>query len=269
MPVSVDDEDFVDRALTAYVTGVPGRFVALTALLLYPGLGLVAPLLLGWPSNWFFAVNVATVGAAAVLCLAWFVVQLERSQRRHLVDWTTNLRLLSSEEFEWFVGEVFRREGWSVRETGSQSRADGNIDLELTKGGERRLIQCKAWQSRQVPIDQIRAFGGTLLREGRTGADAIFVTLSDFNEHARAEAKRLGIALIDGRDLFRRAEAVRRSEPCPECSQPMMLGKSEHGWWFRCTTAGCRGKRNLDSDAGRAIDMLTQPPAKVFRPARD
>ena len=35
----------------------------------------------------------------------------------------------------------------------------------------------------------------------------IFVTLSDFNEHAEAEARESGMALIDGRELFRRAEA--------------------------------------------------------------
>ncbi len=211
------------------------------------------------PNNWFFSVNLISVVAAGAVGLTWFVVQLERSHRRHLVDWTTNLRLLSAEEFEWFVGEVFRREGWTVRETGSQSRADGNVDLELSRGTERRLVQCKRWQSWQIPISEIRAFGGTLLRAGHRGADGIFVTLSDFNEHAEAEARESGMALIDGRELFRRAEAVRRAEPCPECAKPMTLGKSEHGWWFRCTAPSCKGKRHLDADAGRAVDLLTPP----------
>lgn len=253
----------MDRALYTFASRVSGRVVAGLAFLLYPGLGLIMPLILGWSDNWVFGVNVVATMAAGLLVLVWFVDRLERSHRRHLLDWTSNLRLLSAEEFEWFVGEVFRREGWSVRETGSQSRADGNIDLELLNGRQRRLVQCKRWQSWQVSVADVRAFGGALLREGRQGSDGIFVTLSDFNEHAMEEAKRIGISLIDGRELFRRAEAVRRNEPCPNCASPMTLSRSERGWWFRCTAAGCKGKRHLDADVGRAVDLLTQPPIRV------
>lgn len=256
-----NDDGPLDRTLYALASRLSGRAVAAVALLLYPGLGLIVPLLLGWSDNWLFGVNLVATMNAGLLLLVWFVVRLERSHRRHLVDWTSNLRLLSAEEFEWFVGEVFRREGWTVRETGSQSRADGNIDLELTKDRLRRLVQCKRWQSWQVSVDEVRAFAGALLREGRDGRDGIFVTLSDFNEHAVAEAKRTGITLVDGRELFQRAEAVRRAEPCPECARPMTLSRSEHGWWFRCKAPGCKGKRHLDADAGRAVDFLTQPSA--------
>ena len=40
-----------DRVLIPFVTRVPGRVVAAAALLFYPGIGLVLPLLLGWPSR--------------------------------------------------------------------------------------------------------------------------------------------------------------------------------------------------------------------------
>jgi hypothetical protein len=48
------------------------------------------------------------------------------------MEWTSDLRSLSAEEFEWLVGEFFRREEWDVRETGRQDGPDGNVDLELT-----------------------------------------------------------------------------------------------------------------------------------------
>jgi hypothetical protein len=34
-------------------------------------------------------------------------VRVEAGHRRHLVEWTTNLRHLDAAEFEWLVGEVF------------------------------------------------------------------------------------------------------------------------------------------------------------------
>jgi hypothetical protein len=257
--MSKTEDWFLDRIVFPSVNRVSGRTVAAIALVLYPGLGLVAPLLLGWPGNWFFTVNLIAVSFAAFISLAWLIVRLEQSHRRHLVDWTTNLRLLSAEEFEWFVGEIFRREGWTVRETGSQSRSDGNIDLEIEKPGDHRYVQCKRWEARQVPVDHVRSFAGALLREGTDGGHGIYVTLSGFNEHATREAQASGMTLIGGLELFRRAEAVRRTEPCPACGQPMTLGKSEHGWWFRCVAPGCAGKRDLGRDPAIAVELLTQP----------
>ena len=257
--MSNHEDGLVERSLFSFVTRVPARVVGVVALALYPGLGLIMPILLGLPSNWFFAVNVVSVGLAALLTLVWLIVRLDQSHRRHLVDWTTNLRLLSAEQFEWFVGEVFHREGWAVRETGSQSRPDGNVDLEIVKGADHYYVQCKRWQSWEIPVDAIRGFAGALLREGTDGAHGIFVTLSDFNEHATREAHALRMTLLDRRKLFRRAEAVRRTEPCPICGQPMRLGKSDYGWWFRCTASSCGGKRDLGRDPAIAVELLTQP----------
>jgi threonine synthase len=255
-------ERFVDRAVTALVARVSGRTVLLISLLLYPGLGLALPLALRWSTPNLVMANVVGVTFAAIISLGWLGLQLDANDRRHLVEWTTNLRLLSAEEFEWMVGELFRRDGWKVRETGRQDAPDGNIDLLLTKGAERRIVQCKRWTARRVGVDEVRSFAGALLREGLRGSDGIFVTLSDFNDHAHQEAQRAGIAVVDGRELYSRVEMARRSEPCQVCQHPMVLARSEHGWWFRCVTAGCAGKRDLGSEPGRAVDLLTQgPPA--------
>ena len=252
--------DWLDRAVMALVDHVPGAAIAALAISFYPGLGLLLPLAFKWPAAWLVDANVIGVCGAAVLSLGWFAAQVEAAKRRHLIEWTTELRHLDAEEFEWLVGEVFRREGWKVEETGRQGMPDGNIDLRLDRHGERRLVQCKRWTAWEVNVDQIRRFAGTLLREGLPGKAGIFVTLSEFNDAATAEADKAGIQWIDGRHLAERIDKVRRPQPCPICGQPMQLDRSPHGWWLRCVAAGCRGKRDLGAEPGRAVELLTQPP---------
>src|ERR1700726_4245518 len=151
-------DDLLERTVLGLAGEVPGRIVAAVALLLYPGAGLLLPLVLHWSRWGLVQANVLGTLLAAVVTLGWLIVQIEARDRRHLVEWTTNLRLLNPEEFEWLVGELFRREGWNVRETGHQESADGNIDLVLTRGGLRRIVQCKRWNSWLVGVEDIRGF---------------------------------------------------------------------------------------------------------------
>ena len=249
-----------ERIFWAVVTRISGRTAAAIALLSYAGGGLALPLALNWPVLDLVVANVLGTMLAGLVSLGWLAVQVEARIRRHLVEWTTNLRLLTAEEFEWLVGEVFRREGWEVRETGHQGSPDGNVDLEITRNGQRMIVQCKRWTSNLVGVNEIRKLAGTLMREGLPGSAGMFVTLSDFNEQARAEAQTIGMTLIDNRDLYSRIEKVRRPERCDICQKPMVLARSSRGWWLRCVVAGCQGKRDLGSEPGRAVDLLTQPP---------
>ncbi len=52
---------------------------------------------------------------------------------------------MSWREFELLVGEAYRLQGYRVTETGGG--ADGGIDLALTKGTEKFLVQCKQWKA--------------------------------------------------------------------------------------------------------------------------
>jgi hypothetical protein len=103
-----------------------------------------------------------------------------------------------------------------------------------------------------------RGFAGTLLREGLAGSAGIFVTLSTFTPQASSQAADSALTVIDGRDLFARDENVRRIEPCPACESPMKLDRSARGWWLRCIADGCRRKRDLGSDPGLAVALLTE-----------
>ncbi len=246
--------------MLAFVNRISGTTASVIAIVLYAGVGLAFPLATGMPIYALIYFNViGTVFAAAIL-LGWLLVRIAAGERRNLLEWTTDLRRLNSKEFEWLVGEVFRREGWTVRETGRDDGPDGNIDLELTRNGQRSIVQCKRWTSQSVPVDEIRKFLGTLMREKLSGSAGIFVTLSDFTDQARREARQSEMVLIDNVELFSLIEKVRRTELCPNCHRPMVLSKSQHGWWLRCNQRGCSGKRDLSGDPGKAVDLLIRRP---------
>jgi HJR/Mrr/RecB family endonuclease len=247
----------VERIINSVVSPLSYRAITALAIGLWAA-GLVLPLVLQWSVLGIVASNVVATSFAFTALMVWISVQIEARDRRHLVEWTSDLRKLSAGEFEWFVGEVFRREGWEVEETGRQDGPDGNIDLKLSRGRERAIVQCKRFDSRHVKVDEIRKFVGTLTREGLAAKDGVFVTLSRFNEHAVAEAKQTGLQLVDGVDLHARAEKVRRVEACPVCGAAMLLSRSSYGWWYRCVTDGCGGKRHLAKEPGRAVEVLTR-----------
>lgn len=248
----------LEELVDAFVTHVPGPVVAATAVLLYSGLGLALPLSLHWRTEYLVEANAVGTVLAAVLALAWFIVQIQAGHRRHLLEWTTSLRVLDASEFEFLVGELFRREGWAVTETGGVGTPDGNVDLELARGRDRRIVQCKRWTAQPVGVDDIRRFAGTLMRERLNGKAGVFVTLSSFTEQARKEALETGIEVVDNRELVARIEKVRRTEPCPKCGSPMVVDRSTRGWWLRCRASGCFGKRDLGNDPGRAAQLLVE-----------
>lgn len=254
-------EELIERLITAAVSRDAGLTAAALVIFFYAGLGLAFPLALGWPTAGLVLANILGTLLAGLVVVSWIALQVQAKDRRHLVEWTTNLRLLTAEEFEWLVGEMFRREGWQVRERGRQDSPDGNIDLEITRDGDRALVQCKRWTAILVGVKEVRELGGTLMRGGvPTKMTGILVTLSDFTEAAIAEAQAIGLTLINGRVLYSRIEKVRRAELCEICHEPMILDRSVRGWWLRCRTAGCRGKRDLSAEPGRAIDFLIRPP---------
>ena len=250
----------LERLLVAVAKRASDRGIVALATASYAGIGLALPLALGWSIPWLVAANVFGTILAGLLLVVWIAVVVQTGRRRNLMEWSTDLRRLDAREFEWLVGELFRREGWQVDERGRPDRPDGGIDLVLSRGRHRAIVQCKRWTSWMVGVDDLRSFAGVLSREGLGPRSGIFVTLSSFTEQAIAEAQKLGITLIDNVDLYARVEKVRRPEPCPNCSAPMVFDRSPMGWWFRCVASGCGGKRDISRDPAQAVELLTQPP---------
>ncbi len=253
-------DDALERLLWAVAKRSSGRSITALALILYAGFGLAVPLIFGWPVPWLVSANIVGTAFAGTLIAIWLAIQVQARDRRHLVEWTSDMRLLDSTEFEWLVGEIYRRRGWKVEETGRTDGPDGGVDLSITRDGKRSIVQCKRWTSWPVGVEHVRTFAGALLREGLAGDSGVFVTLSSFTEQARAEGERIGLTLLDNRDMYAMVEEVRKPEPCPICGAPMVLDRSTWGWWFRCVAASCSGKRDLGRDPARAVELLTEYP---------
>jgi HJR/Mrr/RecB family endonuclease len=223
----------------------------------YAVLGVLLPVVMHTGRSWTIALGVLGASGGAIVLMSGLLALKQTADRRRLIEWTSDLRKLDATEFEWLVGEVLRREGWAVTETGHPDRPDGNIDLRAERAGRSMIVQCKRWSAKPVGVDEVRKLAGTASAE--TPADAALVTLSDFTASARAEAPRLRVQLIDGTSLLERVEHVRRSEPCPACTTPMLLHKSTRGWWLRCPRfPDCTGKRDLSTEPGAAVDLLLE-----------
>lgn len=177
---------------------------------------------------------------------------------------------MSWREFEILVGEAYRLQGYRVSETGGGG-ADGGIDLVLTKGTEKFLVQCKQWKAFKVRVDVVRELYGVMAAKGATGG--FVVTSGRFTEDAKAFTDGRNIQLIDGPKLFAMIKQAKQSltntssqsvakpqaasqnaeaEPaCPQCGASMVKrtarkGNNAGGEFWGCSKfPNCRGVRQL------------------------
>ncbi len=189
--------------------------------------------------------------------------------RRRLLDSQQDLESLRQttwQDFERLVGEIYRRQGYRVIETGGGG-ADGGIDLKLVKDGEVWLVQCKRWRREPVGVKVVRELHGVVAAEQATGS--IIITTSTFTTDAKAFARGNPIKLIAGDELLNRVKAVQNSkalaapltqqthsatteEPqnvriCPQCAAPMVQRVARRGqnagqsFWGCSRFPKCRG----------------------------
>lgn len=208
------------------------------------------------PLAWIFPV---------LILFAWGISLFRRNSKRRLFDKQTGLgsiRELSWSQFEALVGEAFRRQGYQVRETGG-SAPDGGVDLVLTKGREKTLVQCKLWKAWSVGVQVIRELYGVM---ASTGADhGIVVSCGKFTKDAQRFAEGKSLLLIDGVALAKLVSGIQAkptSTPespmstsntlpttCPKCGSAMTLRVAKKGpqpgseFWGCTQYPACRGTR--------------------------
>lgn len=249
---------------------VPLPAVAVLAAVVYLLLAVALPALIS--TSVPEAVAYATLGTllASELLVAGLFPLLDARFRRLRLELTTDLRLLSSEDFEELVAQMFRNEGWTAHVVGGRGAPDGGVDLRLERDGEVRLVQCKRWATRMVGVEIVRGLGGVLASEDLPKGAGILVTTSEFTRPAVETADKLGVELIDRKALVPRLEAAGATNllkpvtasqtpwPCPVCGSPMVLDHSPFGWWLHCPSyrSGCEGKRDLGTDPQRALETL-------------
>lgn len=107
------------------------------------------------------------------------------------------LKQLSPEEFELYVGSLFRRKRYTVVHRGGSG--DHGVDLELrSPDGRRAIVQCKRYRN-TVGEQTVRDLLGTLIHE--RAAHAFLATSAEISDAAYAWAAGKPITLLDGRML--------------------------------------------------------------------
>lgn len=177
---------------------------------------------------------------------------------------------MSWREFEMLVGEAYRLQGYRVTETGGGG-ADGGIDLALTKGSEKFLVQCKQWKAYKVGVDVVRELYGVMAAKGATGG--FVVTSGRFTDDAKAFADGRNVQLVDGPKLFTMIKQAKQSltataqqqspkpqmaqqaaaiDPaCPQCGAGMVKRTARKGgnaggeFWGCSKYPTCKGVRQL------------------------
>ena len=106
-------------------------------------------------------------------------------------------------QLESLLAVYYRGQGYTVDHCGTgatNSRFDGGIDLKLRKDDAYILVQCKHWNAKQVPHNDVHQLIGLMVNEGATGA--ILVTSGEFTRAAIEAATKQGhVQLVDGEDL--------------------------------------------------------------------
>jgi restriction system protein len=195
------------------------------------------------------------------------------ARRRRLVygqSGIDSIRELSWQDFERFVAEAYRRQGYRVTERGG-SGSDGGIDLELRAKDKVLVVQCKRWKTRTIGVEVVRELYGAMTGEEAHGA--VVVSSGSYTPDAIDFARDKPIKLVDGPELFemlqvvqRRAGEATKDRPvrpdtvpvvttaagamtCPRCGSAMVKRVAKQGasagskFWGCNRFPDCRGTR--------------------------
>ena len=136
------------------------------------------------------------------------------------------LSQMSWREFEVLVGEFFRRQGFTVTNNGGGG-PDGGVDVWLTCGRDRYLVQCKHWRARRVGVEPVREMYGLIAAQRLAGG--YVVTSGDFTDEARRFASGRELQLINGKVLSSgvRAQSANAKPagraPTARCAAPVAI----------------------------------------------
>lgn len=128
-------------------------------------------------------------------------------------------------QFEHQVAEGFRHRGYTVTETGGGGGRP--VDMVLTRGHDRFLVDCKPWRTRAVGPAPVRELLALVRLQGASGG--FIVSSGEFTDEARQLADGHKLQLIDGQmlsELLNTREektqpaVVRREAPFPDTTLP-------------------------------------------------
>ncbi|WP_349779567.1 restriction endonuclease [Xanthomonas sp. WHRI 7065] len=219
-----------------------GGFEALAALPWPVGfvMGIAAYLVVRYGIGWWFShqggmlsQGFAQQSSGMFAPLAWTLLSvcwiaalfsyLRTRSRRRLLETRTSLESLAAggwRQFERLVGEAFRRQGYSVEETGLGG-ADGGIDLILRKDSRRTLVQCKQWKRQQVGVSVVREMYGLLAHHQ---AHAVKIAcIGTYTKDAERFAEGKPIELIGGEQLLDMIRAMQQQGATQIAASPVRI----------------------------------------------
>lgn len=186
-------------------------------------------------------------------------IKLWRERRIYNRQKSVNtVRSLSWSDFERFIVEAFRRQGFRANRTGDG--ADGGIDVVLEKDGNTSIVQCKQWKNSRVGVKQIRELAGVV--SAKKAARGIFVCSGDYTNEAKQFAAESGFELIGGQSLAELLDLdelharhlspdANCAEDCPKCGSTLVRRVARKGkntgseFWGCGSFPKCRYTRNL------------------------
>ncbi|MGO9146735.1 MAG: restriction endonuclease [Desulfomonilia bacterium] len=136
------------------------------------------------------------------------------------------LRSLSWQDFEKLVGEIYRRKGYTITETGGEG-PDGGVDLVLKKNGETILVQCKHWKMESVGVLIVRQLLGVVYDKKASGG--IVITSGTFTQEAIAFSKGNPIQLVNGKELLAMIDRIKKTAPSSQKIKPAVIKMPVHG----------------------------------------
>lgn len=146
---------------------------------------------------------------------------------------------------EELTAQYFRKKGFRAELTGKGS--DGGVDVYLYNSGEGRpsaYVQCKAWGSRQIGVEPVRALFGVM------AADKIpkgyFVCTGEYSTDAQTFAEANALELISG------ARLVSLFNQLPETDRTRILSAITKGDYTTPSCPKCESKMVTKDLSGRA-----------------
>ncbi|MFG5010930.1 restriction endonuclease [Vibrio cholerae] len=239
-----------------HLMDAPWWVSVLFAAIAYIGLSVVLPALAMSSENFIFSavtqnLPILAPYVAIVLLIPAPVALLKQLGRQRQYSMTTSeivsqgttaaLNSLSWLEFESYIGEFFKQQGYEVKQAFSQ-KPDGGVDIWMRKDGQLTLVQCKHWKSRKVGIQILREMYAVMIEHN--ASKMIVVTSGDFTSEAIKYALDKRLWLINGGELVHMIEQVRNRPAeqavevtppknatplCPSCHAPLVMRTAKRG----------------------------------------
>ncbi|ABB39596.1 restriction endonuclease [Oleidesulfovibrio alaskensis G20] len=108
----------------------------------------------------------------------------------------SNWEILTGEQFEWAVGRLYEKQGYSVDYTKTSN--DGGVDIVLSNNEEKIIIQCKCY-SKNVGVAAVRELVG-IANQWPEATKFMLVALNGFTRPATEFAKNNNVDLFSIRN---------------------------------------------------------------------